>query len=259
MKIDAHSHLWGNWSLNPDYKRMDLNRIKYCQKLGIDKMCVSILGTWGMFSPTYAPSVKDFQDANRQLLNFSREHDGTILGYCYVNPRFEKESKEELKCYVQDHGFIGLKLGGACVCTDRRLFPLVELCIELNVPILHHVVHHMPWETARKPLSDSQDIAELGRRYPEAKIILAHIGGGGDWEWGIKAVKDVKNVYVDTSGSGTEIGMIEMAVKEVGADRVLFGTDLTICTGISKIEGSELTKDQKEKIYYKNMLKLLQK
>jgi hypothetical protein len=53
---------------------------------------------------------------------------------------------------------------------------------------------------------------------------MAHIGG--DWEYGVKAIRDCANVRVDFAGSVNEWGAYEMAVRELGEDRVIFGTDM---------------------------------
>jgi len=84
-------------------------------------------------------------------------------------------------------------------------------------------------------------------------LINGHIGGGGDWEWSIKALKNVPNVYVDTSGSVVDEGIVEMCVKYLGAERVLFGTDLSMEAGVGKILGADLTEEQRELIFWKNI------
>jgi len=70
--------------------------------------------------------------------------------------------------------------------------------------------------------------AELARRYPEAMIICAHICGGGDWEWTIKALRNAPSVFIDTSGSVTDFDTVDMAVQILGADRILFGCDMSM-------------------------------
>ncbi len=55
---------------------------------------------------------------------------------------------------------------------------------------------------------------------------MAHITGGGDWDWSLKAIQDYPNVYTDMSGSVIDARVIEKTVAMLGANRVLFGTDL---------------------------------
>jgi len=68
-------------------------------------------------------------------------------------------------------------------------------------------------------------------------FILAHIGGGGDWQHSLAALRRVgaENVYVDLSGSGVDGGMLESCLSAVGVERLLWGTDLTMDAGWAKL------------------------
>ena len=76
----------------------------------------------------------------------------------------------------------------------------------------------------------------MARAVPEARLILGHIGGGGDWEWTVKGVVDVPSVYADTSGSVIDGGMIEFAVRHLGWKRLLFATDMSVDEGVGLFE-----------------------
>jgi predicted TIM-barrel fold metal-dependent hydrolase len=72
-------------------------------------------------------------------------------------------------------------------------------------------------------------------RHPRTRFLLAHIGGGGDYAHTFPAVRDIPNISMDLSGSGIDRGMIEQAVRGVGADRLMWAADLTLCTGLTKL------------------------
>ena len=59
-------------------------------------------------------------------------------------------------------------------------------------------------------------------------------GSGGDWAHTFAAVRDVPNVYLDLSGSGMDRGMLDGALAAVGAERMLWGCDITMETGLAK-------------------------
>lgn len=247
--IDCHAHLYHH-SL-PDYGTKDRLLIEAADKLGIDKLCCSIL------TRRRPATVEGFRECNAWLVEAIERFPGRVLGYCYVNPGHTREAVDEIRRYVEDHGFIGIKLYNEHRCTEPVVFPVVELAIELRVPILHHAGHgHRP--IPKQPnISDGGHLAELGRRYPEARIICAHIGGGGDWEWEIKALRHASNVYLDTSGSVTDEGIIEIAAKTLGVDRLLFGCDMSMTAGMGKIRGANLDPADKRKILSTNMMRLL--
>ena len=97
--------------------------------------------------------------------------------------------------------------------------------------LLHHIWQHRRRFWPGQDASDGAELAELAARHPNANLILAHIGGGGDYSHTFAAVRDVTNVYLDLSGSGVDRGMLDDAIAAVGPRRVLWGADLTLCTG----------------------------
>ena len=252
MIIDCHAHLTGEHTgITRIWGSSDSALIDAAERVGIGMSCASILTT-AMPAP-----LEDFQECNRQLAAVIRRHPTAVRGYCYVNPGYTREALSEIRYYVEEQGFIGVKLYNEYKCTDPILFPIIELAIELGVPILHHAGHqHRP--VLRQPnISDSGDLAVLAARYPEAMLIVAHIGGGGDWEWTIKAARATPNLFLDTSGSVFDSGMVETAVRVVGPQRVLFGCDTSFTAGVGKIRAAGLTEEQRALIMGGNMERIL--
>lgn len=247
--IDCHAHLHHHGSAN--YAEKDRQLIEAADKLGIDRLCCSIL------TPVRPATADGFRECNRWLAEAAARFSDRVWGYCYVNPEHGKEAVDEIRRCVEDRGFIGVKLYNERVCTDPVVAPVVEVAIALGVPILHHAGHaHYPLP-GQPNISDGGHLAELGRRYPEARLICAHVGGGGDWEWTIKALRHASNVYLDTSGSVTDEGMIEMAAEILGVDRLLFGCDMSMTAGVGKIRAARLDAESKRKIFGGNMNRLL--
>ncbi|MGI5817512.1 MAG: amidohydrolase family protein [Armatimonadota bacterium] len=249
MVIDAHAHL--TWrGAGRDWEERDRSLIDAADRLGIDQLACSNL------CPSRPAVPKDFRQGNEWVLHSMREYPDRILGYCYVNPGWVREAAEEVLRRV-DQGFIGVKLYNEYPCNEPVVFPLVELCIELGVPILHHAGHSHYYVAAQPRMSGGVEIAELANRYPEATIICGHIGGGGDWEWQIKALRSAPSAYADTSGSVVDEGMIEMAVEVMGAERVLFACDMSMTAGVGKIRGAQVSDEQKEMILGGNFQRIL--
>lgn len=251
MKIDCHMHVNGGprtWGWEDNEAIIDT-----ADRLGIDQLCCSIPITRGM------PTPEECRVCNDGVLAAMERYPGRILGYCFVNPGYHREAIEEIKRCIDGHGMIGVKLYNQYLASDPAVFPVVEQTIEMGVPILHHAGHPTdPASRAAQPhISDGVHFAQLAAQYPEALIIEGHIGGGGDWEWSIKAVRNAPNVYLDTSGSVVDNGIIEFAVEVLGTERLLFGTDMTMEGGVGKILGAELTEDQREMIFYRNMKDIL--
>lgn len=252
MRIDAHAHIdpppegTGQITWLQDQRLIDA-----ADALEIDYLCCSCLSS-------RRPAVpEDFIACNTHLHAAIRHFGARILGYAYVNPGHQKESLAEIDRCIHDLGFIGVKLYNEYKFFDPAVRPVIEKCIELDVPILHHAGHTW-WPLPGQPfISDAGDLGAALREYPEATVICGHVGGGGDWEWTIKALRDHPRLYVDTSGSVVDDGMIEKAVELLGCERLLFACDMSMTAGVGKILGADLTDAQRALIFSGNMRRLL--
>ncbi|HUT91700.1 MAG TPA: amidohydrolase family protein [Thermoguttaceae bacterium] len=248
--IDCHAHLTHHSAAN--YDQRDRQLIEAADKLGIDRLCCSIL------TPKKPATAEGFRECNAWLAEAIERLGDRVLGYCYVNPDCGRDALDEIRRCVEDRGFIGVKLYNEHVCTEPIVYPIVELAIELRVPILHHAGHGHHPIPGQPNISDGGHLAELGRRYPEARLICAHVGGGGDWEWTIKALRHAPNVFLDTSGSVVDEGIVDMAAQVLGPDRLLFGCDMSMTAGVGKIRAARLSPEDRQKVLGGNMMRLLQ-
>jgi predicted TIM-barrel fold metal-dependent hydrolase len=247
--IDCHAHL--HHHSRSTWEADDRKLIAAADRLGIDELCCSLL------TPRRPATAEQFRECNRWVADAMRRFPDRILGYCYVNPGYTREALEEIGRCVRERGFVGVKLYNEYRCTEPVVFPIVELAIELGVPILHHA-GHLHYVLPEQPrISDGGHLTELARRYPEAHLICAHICGGGDWEWTIKALRNAPSVFLDTSGSVADDGVVEMAARILGVDRLVFGCDMSMTAGMGRIRGAELNETDKQKILGGTMEKIL--
>jgi predicted TIM-barrel fold metal-dependent hydrolase len=128
--------------------------------------------------------------------------------------------------------------------------------VALDVPVLQHA-----WEKTTGNLpgeSTPADVAELARRHPRARIIMAHLNGAG--LRGIEAIVDCPNVVVDTSGGDPQSGIVEVAVAALGPSRVVYGSDAPIRhfgVSLGKVLGAELPDAVKRDLLWNNAARLL--
>ena len=83
---------------------------------------------------------------------------------------------------------------------------------------------------------------------------------GGEWEKGILAIRSSSNILVETSGFDATAGFIDMAVREIGPERIVFGSHLpsrSLGTELSKVTTADITEDDKKKILGANFRRLL--
>jgi predicted TIM-barrel fold metal-dependent hydrolase len=247
--IDAHGHLTHH--SRRDWQTTDRQIIDIYDKLEIQQGCCSIL------PPERPATAESFRECNQWVYDAMRRFPGRVLGYAFVNPGYGKEAVEEAHRCIEDRGFAGIKLYNDYVVSEPVTGPLIELAINLRVPILHHA-GHVSWLASPQPrISDGAAFAEIAKRYPEAMIICAHICGGGDWEWQIKALRHASSIYLDTSGSVVDEGVLEMAAEVLGVDRLLFACDMSFTASVGRMRSAMLSGLDKEKIYSGNMRRIL--
>ncbi|MEZ4589442.1 MAG: amidohydrolase family protein [Gemmatimonadales bacterium] len=253
MLIDIHAHFYHPASARADWRERNASRLRAGEQVGIRWHVASILGSWGRSSPTYFPSPADVTAGNDALLALSRNHPSAIKGYACVNPNFTEHAHAEIERCLE-RGMIGIKLAASRRADDPLLDPIAEHAASRGVPILHHVWQHRRHEWPGQEASDAIELGRLAGRHPSVPFILAHIGGGGDWAHTLQAVPPIENVFVDLSGSGVDAGMLEACLDAVGTDRLLFGCDLTIDTGIAKLRHLErlIGRAEAEKVGWRN-------
>jgi len=232
--IDVHAHFYHAATPRADWRERNASRLGAGRKIGVTIHVASILGSWGRISPIYFPSPQDVEAGNTALLALQRDHPDLIRGYVTVNPNFTSHARGEIaRCLSA--GMVGIKLAASRRATDPLLDPICELARERGVPVLHHVWQHRRRDWPGQEASDGAELATLAARHPHVRFILAHIGGGGDWEHSLAALRAIPNVYVDLSGSGVDGGMLEACLAAAGVERLLWGTDLTMDTGWAKL------------------------
>jgi hypothetical protein len=255
--IDVHAHFLHDRTPRADWRDRNASRLAAGERIGITIHVASILGSWGMTSPTYFPSQADLEYGNDAMIALQRQHPSRIRGYVAVNPNYTAEALAEItRCL--DAGMIGIKLAASRRANDPLLDPICRMAAERAVPVLHHVWQSRRGEYAGQEASDAWELAELAARHPAVHFLLAHIGGGGDWLQSLPAIRGLSNVMVDLSGSGVDGGMLEACIDTVGVQRLLWGCDLTMETGWAKLRHLEqlLSPPQIEMIRWGNAVRI---
>jgi uncharacterized protein len=253
MLIDVHAHFYHERTPRADWKERNHSRLAAGERIGISVHVASILGTWGLTSPIYFPSRDDVVLGNDAMIRLCQDYPGKVRGYVAVNPNYTDHAVGEIeRCLAR--GLIGIKLAASRRANDRLLNPICQLAADRGVPILHHVWQRRRRDWPGQEASDGAELCELAARHPRTRFILAHIGGGGDWIHTLQVARGVGNVYLDLSGSGVDGGMLEQCIESAGVSRLLWGADITLCTGLAKLRHLEhlLHPDELEQVRWRN-------
>lgn len=242
MIYDVHAHIM-SFDWEEDVRRL----LTVAERYGVDRYYFSCL------DGSAHPDEENVAQGNTIAAKCVREYPDLFHGYVHVNPR-NKDALDVLKKGIEEQGLVGLKLLISAYCNDPLVFPLVEKMIEYDKPILIHsfvkAVGQLPYETT------AQHVADLARRYPQAKLIMAHLGG--EPYHAIRAVAPYENVWIDHSGTLVGSNDLNYTVDLVGADRVLFGSDIPIAFASSygQVLEAKITQEEKENILWRNTAKL---
>ena len=246
---DVHCHLTSSVGATPEERMAYL--VQFMDRLGISRVMLSL----GYPNPE-DPTPAQLRTANDQVLRGLRHSPDRTLGFVYLSPNHPDFSLQEFDRCVRDGPMVGVKLWVARRCSDRSLDPIVQRAASMKAVILQHtwlkVSGNGPGE------STPQDLVELAKRHPQATFIDAHTGG--DWERGIRVHRSTKNIATCVAGFDPTAGVVEMAVRELGAERVIYGSDAsgrTFASQLAKVMGAEIPESAKRLILGENLRRMM--
>ncbi|AFM39856.1 putative TIM-barrel fold metal-dependent hydrolase [Desulfosporosinus acidiphilus SJ4] len=224
MIIDSHQHV-----ILPSEKQLSM-----MSETGIEKTI--------LFSTTVHPEIAFDLDSFEKEMGILNE---IISGKRNPLDARIKSIKEQVKVIAENPtkfiGFGSVQLGlsqeqTACWIEDNIIankfrglgeFTLTSGQMHLLEPVFAADVEfgYLPlWIHTFSPLTldDIKSIAALAKKYPKTPVILGHLGGA-NWLETIKLAKEIRNLYLDLSGTFS-ILVVSLAIKEI-PERTLFSSD----------------------------------
>jgi uncharacterized protein len=207
----------------------------------------------------FTPRDLDLSRANRELAATVRENP-RLVGFGRIDPRPGAPAIEEL------HRCLAAGLRGIKVDPFEQAFQInsgltegfFRECAALRVPVLVAAGYPV--------LSSPIQVGDLANRISGLTLIMAHGGqlamhGLGIFD-ALEVLKDNGRVYLETSGiPETGAGnLIELAVQQVGAERVLFGTNLPIehpAVELERIVAARIPDAAKDQVRGSSLARLL--
>jgi predicted TIM-barrel fold metal-dependent hydrolase len=199
--IDAHCHAGlGETMTAPYTTRNDVDvTLRHMEEAGIGRTVI-----FPLINPTY-------EKANQEIADLCGRHPGKFIGFAKHDPETEAgRIRAMLRHEVESLGLKGLKLH------KQPTREILDAVAEFGIPILYH-----PKEIAMfYPAADG---------YPQIPLIMAHLGSfeSMNWNWHLEAIEIAKkhaNVYLETSAVVAQ-QFLELAAKELGPDKLIFGSD----------------------------------
>ena len=223
--------------------------VRYLDKTGVKRGIINSQRSFGI-------KPEEFIAGNREVARNVEKYKGRFIGACVVNPLYIDEALKEIEYCHNQLGF--LWVGELCNYmvpynySIKEFEMLVDQVAQLNMVLAIHTEHG--------------EMEYISQKFPHAIIAFAHFGDDREFDDIFKRIDMVAknpNFYLDTSGYGHDrVGVLEYAVKTIGPDRVLFGSDFSIndpSTVIARIKNSFLSEEQKKNIFSGNLERLLKR
>jgi predicted TIM-barrel fold metal-dependent hydrolase len=221
MIIDSHVHF--GKALQWDMKQEDI--IKAVELYNIDYVIVSNIAA-NEFDHKLNKLPDEIQvsqiEANQKTVDFVKKYPDKIKGLFWIKPHLEGYTKEVEEFIENNRDYIcGIKVHpyhSNLAFTVENYKDFLEMAVRLNMPIAVH--------TAVDPLSNSKNVYEVAKVYKDVNFILVHMDLGGDHIKPMEYIKELPNLYGDTTWVNAESAL--KAVKECGSHKIMFGTDAII-------------------------------
>jgi len=254
MIIDVHSHTPQWRGAVPDDRRKPnsmwrpdrvmpevYNWAEYFEAAkGADKSIVfGIAWDPAGMPPPHPGDVPD--DVNDATAEFVRAHPDRLLGFLSVHPN-DPKALTELERGRTDLGLVGVKLGANYQIfepLESRALAIYREAERHGLPVLFHMgtsgVRMAPIRYAHPLVID-----EIAMRYPDLKIIMAHMGHPWTVDTAV-VIRKHPNVYADLSGLFYRpYGFYEAMIKATEWNvlhKLLLGSDFPISTVEEAING----------------------
>jgi len=206
MIIDAHTHV-PTQSYADRYGNGAGDFLRACD-------ANEVFGAWVF--PTEGLSDQD-PAYNFHVIDYCSEYPSRLIPFCTAYPQLEGAASVIRQ--AAEKGAKGIKLHpwlqGFSV-TESYMAGIGEVASELSLPIVFH--------DGTPPSSSPTQIAEFADAFPSVSVVLGHGGLHDLWMEAAAVAAARDNVYVIPSGVPS--GSVGAVVREVGYQKILFGSDL---------------------------------
>lgn len=249
--IDFHTHPFRSreYCLNfyPEMTALEPEGLKrQLAGAGITRICGSVLKRGGSIS-----SFEDIRELNREALKL-RE----LLGEFYtpgfhIHPAWPRESIAEIEAMQAR----GIRLIGELV---PYMHGWGEFDSKSWMEIMDAADHYGMLCSYHTPFDF--DMEEMLTAHPHVTFIAAHPGDAARVPEHIERMRRHENLCLDLSGTGLfRFGLLRHLIAEVGAERILFGTDYPICNPrmyVQAVFGEDISQEERDMVLWKNAERL---
>ena len=223
--VDAHTHV-GSWRAFSSYlddhpgltvKEETALRAEYLDRFGADQVFL-------LPSVHHSGGLGDVRIANDAVLRQRDASPRVAAGFFGVGLDDINESLTEMERCI-DAGLVGLTLHhrfAGKVIDHPIMWPVLEALREAGLPALIHCL-------AESTLEALWRLERLAADFPEVTFVaLGALSSPSSIQWAIHVGRFHPNIWFDTAVLLPVGTMLESFCEEVGADRLIYGSDLYV-------------------------------
>lgn len=171
------------------------------------------------------------REHNDYIIDAVRRYPDRLVGFACVQPLDAKDAQELERCIqagLRGLGELGPDGQRFDIEDSRIMAATAEVLQHHDLPLLTHASEPMGHSYAGKGQTFPWKLVKLAENFPDLKIVLAHWGGGLPFFELMPEIREAcRNVYYDTAASTYlySFDIFPVAVRLVGAERILWGTD----------------------------------
>lgn len=174
-----------------------------------------------------------------------------MFGYVVVNAHYPEESIDQVRQYLPRPNFVGTYFHPAYSrqrVASEGTRSILDALRRYGKPVLIYTCSEQ----------DVRDVVELACEYGTLQIILGQMGGAA-WETAIRATANLLNCYLEIGAEQAARDKIKEALSEVGAKRILFGSNMNILHAAyvaGMVREADISNRDRDRIFYRNALEL---
>lgn len=218
--VDAHAHSGPSVKFTAaDEYFAPADWLAYMDSAGLAQICLCPMET--ILDPACPP--RKYCEALLKLAS------GRVRYFDVFHPRGDAAQRRRLLTACMDSNCVGIKIHPSIhqvEADDESYAPVYELAETYGRPILTH-----SWDvSATNPaqyMSHPDRFRKHLSRHPAVSFVLGHAGGRPGSLPSVAALcREFPGVRVDLAGDYYDNGLIECLADQIGAERIIFGSDL---------------------------------
>ncbi len=237
--IDAHTHMGRNYGT-------------YMSKCTMDEM-VEVMDKENIEMVFCSPhrALYDPIDRDNEIDEAMAKYPDRFRAYSTYNPNYPELYLPEIEKVIKTPGYLGFKFLPTYhryALSGENYRPVLEFANKHNLTILSHT-----WGN-NDPHNGPRHIEGIAKEYKNIRFIMGH-SAPGELDEAIDVAKKYENVWLDLCDIHRHSGIVDKMVAAIGADRIVFGTDMPWydpAYGVGSVLFSKISDEDKYKILYKN-------